>query len=274
MILFVEDTYFQQTLLRLSHTLSFLKTSPAPATLSEADRKSYYRQFNRLWDPLRVENQVGVVEIVGPLMQGATPREKLLGATDYRDVIGDLATAANDPKIKAVVVDVDSGGGMALGAPELADAVASLAEIKPVVAHTSTLMASAAYYAIAGATAITATGSSIVGSIGTYRQLIDISAALEKMGIKVELIKPAQSDLKAAGHPAVPLTEAQRAYLTAGAEETNAEFIKFVQAHRPKVTMDSMRGQTFSGNQAVDAGLIDAIGSFDEAKKLAIALAA
>jgi protease-4 len=238
----------------------------------EERRRKFYKQFNRLQDPLRIEGNIGIIEVVGTLVKGATPYEKLNGVTDYDDLAMDIANAMADPKIKAVVIDVDSGGGMALGAPEIADMVAELADKKPVVAHTSSIMASAAYYISAGASAVTASRSSIVGSIGTVAQVIDITGMLEKFGVKIETFTPDQSDLKTASYPTVPMTDDQRAHIKASVTSTNNEFMGFVKSQRAGIENETMRGQCFSGRECISAGLVDALGSFEDAKKLALAL--
>jgi protease-4 len=236
-------------------------------------RREYFKQFNRLRDPMSIdENGVATIEVVGPLVLGAVPIEKLLGVSDYSDIQADLMEAMDNDKIKAVVISVDSGGGMVLGVPETADMVVELATKKPVIAHTSTIMASAAYYLSAGATAVTSSKSAIVGSIGTVAQVIDITGYLEKMGVKVHTITPDQSDLKTAGYPDAPLTDAQKQNLKDSVTETNEEFMAFVQSQRLNVEKSSMRGQTFSGKESETLGLVDAIGSLADAKKLALQL--
>jgi protease-4 len=156
--------------------------------------------------------------------------------------------------------------------PETADMVVELATKKPVIAHTSTIMASAAYYLSAGATAVTSTRSAIVGSIGTVAQVVDITGYLEKMGVKVHTITPDQSDLKTAGYPDAPLTDDQKENLKESVTETNEEFMAFVQSQRLNVEKSTMRGQTFSGKEAEKLGLVDAVGTLAEAKELALLL--
>jgi protease-4 len=219
------------------------------------------------------KNGVATIEVVGPLVLGAVPIEKLLGVSDYAEIQAELMDAMDNDKIKAVVISVDSGGGMVLGVPETADMVVELAKKKPVVAHTSTIMASAAYYLSAGATAVTSSKSAIVGSIGTVAQVVDITGYLEKMGVKVHTITPDQSDLKTAGYPDAPLTDAQRQNLKDSVTETNEEFMAFVQSNRPAVEKSTMRGQTFSGKEAEKLGLVDGVGTLEEAKRLALAIA-
>jgi protease-4 len=237
-------------------------------------RREYFKQFNRLREPMSIdENGVATIEVVGPLVLGAVPIEKLLGVSDYSEIQAELMDAMENDKIKAVVISVDSGGGMVLGVPETADLVVELAKKKPVVAHTSTIMASAAYYLSAGATAVTSSKSAIVGSIGTVAQVVDITGFLEKMGVKVHTITPDQSDLKTTGYEDTPLTDAQRQNLKDSVTETNEEFMAFVQSNRPLVEKSTMRGQTFSGKEAEKLGLVDGVGTLEEAKRLALEIA-
>jgi ClpP class serine protease len=94
------------------------------------------------------------------------------------------------------------------GTPELAAAVASLNEDKPVYAFSSGLMASAAYWIASQARAIYATPSAQVGSIGVVQAVVDDSGALDRDGIKVEVFSVGK--YKAMGAPGTSLTDDQR----------------------------------------------------------------
>jgi signal peptide peptidase SppA len=240
----------------------------------EEKRRAYYQRYNRLRDPMVVDSDgVATIEIVGPLMTGATPYDKDWGSSDYLDIRKELRAAMENPAVKSVLLSIDSGGGMALGAPEAAADVAALAAVKPVVAWTGSIMASAAYYLPAAATVITASPSAIVGSIGTVAQVVDITGMLEKFGWKIHTITPAASDLKTTNYPTVPLSDAQRAALQASVENTNAKFTGWVSGHRTGVSATCMRGQTFAGDEAAKRGLVDAVGSFEDARALAATMA-
>lgn len=269
----IEETSLEATL----RNFAGMRASEPEQIRMETDaerRRAYYARYNRLRDPMQVDGDgVATIEIVGPLMTGATPYEKDMGATDYSDIKADLAQALTDPAIKAVLLSVDSGGGMALGAPETAALVAEVASVKPVVAWTGSIMASSAYYSAAGATVITASPSAIVGSIGTVAQVMDITGALEKFGVKVHTITPDQSDLKTTSYANVPMTDAQREALKASVTATNEKFMGFVLTHRAGVENTAMRGQCFSGEQATENRLVDAVGSFEDARSLALAMA-
>lgn len=171
--------------------------------------------------------------------------------------------ALSDKTIDAIVLDVDSPGGTVTGVPEAAQAIETAVAQKPIVAYTGGMMASAAYWISASADAIFAAPSADVGSIGVYAALLDTSRMLENEGIKVEMFK--QGKFKAMGFPGIPLTEEQRAYIQDGVDDIANWFRGFVSANRRSVEADAMEGQTFMGQSAVDAGLVDRIGSLDDA---------
>jgi ClpP class serine protease len=158
---------------------------------------------------------------------------------------------------------------MTLGTPELADAVAAAGKRVPIVAYTSGLMASAAYWVGSQASAIVASRSARVGSIGVYAAITDLSGLYASMGVKVEVFKNSEASLKAMGVPGTSLSDDQRAHLRSDVQATFDEFKATVSAARPRVSIDSMRGQTLSGQAAVKAGLVDHIGSLADAIAIA-----
>ena len=123
------------------------------------------------------------------------------------------------------------------------------------VAYTEDMMASAAYYLAAGASAIVATTSAEVGSIGVYIPWMDSSAQLAAQGLRPDPIVNQEGDLKALGFTGT-LTSEQRAYLQERVDEDFAAFKAHILAHRA-VAPEAMRGQTLSGPRAVDSNLID-----------------
>ena len=134
------------------------------------------------------------------------------------------------------------------GTPELAAAVASLNERKPVYAFSSGLMASAAYWIASQARAIYATPSAQVGSIGVVQAFLDQSAALESAGLKVEVFSVGK--YKAMGAPGSRLTDDQRELIQSNLEDIAADFHAAVLARGRSIPAEAMEGQTFSGRQA------------------------
>ncbi|MCF7675000.1 MAG: S49 family peptidase [Akkermansiaceae bacterium] len=137
---------------------------------------------------LNVEDGIGTVAIEGPILRKPSLFARVLMDASGSGEIGDAIREAGErDDIKAVFLDIDSPGGTVAGTPELAAAVASLNERKPVYAFSSGLMCSAAYWIASQARAIYATPSAQVGSIGVVQAVIDDSAALASEGIKVEV---------------------------------------------------------------------------------------
>jgi capsid assembly protease len=230
--------------------------------------KAYMSTFYNLRESMSVENGIATIHAYGPLLKDASFIDEILGATGYESLAADLEAAAADESVKGILLKVQSPGGMAMGAPEIGDQVRELAQSKPVVAYSPDIMASAAYYISAGATAIIASPSAAVGSIGTLAQILDVTKLYESMGVKIETFTPAQSDLKTTGHPTVALTDKQREHMQAHVEAINGGFTGFVRANRPAVTAAEMRGQTYRGEDAAGNGLADATGSEKDALAL------
>ena len=198
---------------------------------------------------LSVEDGVGTVSIEGPILRKPDVFDRvLMGATDSAEIHSALCEAGQRDDIKAVFLDIDSPGGTVAGTPELAAAVASINEHKPVYAFSSGLMCSAAYWIASQARAIYATPSARVGSIGVVQAVIDNSAALDARGIKVEVFSVGK--YKAMGAPGTPLTDDQRKLINSNLAETAQEFHAAVLARGRAIPAEAMEGQTFSGRQA------------------------
>jgi len=198
---------------------------------------------------LSVEDGIATISIEGPILRkpGLFARV-IMGATDSEEIGAAIREANDRTDIKAVMLNIDSPGGTVAGTPELANAVASLNEQKPVYAFSSGLMASAAYWIASQARAIYATPSAQVGSIGVVQAVVDDSAALDKEGIKVEVFSVGK--YKAMGAPGNPLTNDQRELIQSNLAEIAGEFHAAVLAKGRAIPPDAMEGQTFSGRQA------------------------
>jgi signal peptide peptidase SppA len=203
-------------------------------------------QSNQL---LSVEDGIGTVAIEGPILRKPSLFARvLMGASGSEEIGSAIREAGERDDIKAVFLDIDSPGGTVAGTPELAAAVASLNERKPVYAFSSGLMCSAAYWIASQAHAIYATPSAQVGSIGVVQAVIDDSAALASEGIKVEVFSVGK--YKAIGAPGTPLTDDQRELIQSNLAEIAGEFHAAVLAKGRAIPAEAMEGQTFSGRQA------------------------
>lgn len=186
------------------------------------------------------------------------------------DVIEELDDARKDDDIRAVVLRLESPGGSVAASQEILEAVRRLAEAKPVVASMGSVAASGAYYIACGATKILASPGTITGSIGVRMDHLEISELLSFAKVHHETLKSgAFKDLAAFDRP---MTEKERAILDRLLLDLHEQFKDAVAELRPieRGEVDRIAdGRVYSGNQALKLKLIDQLGGFSEAVKLA-----
>jgi signal peptide peptidase SppA len=175
------------------------------------------------------------------------------------------AAIANDD-VTAVVIDVDSPGGMADMVPETAQFVREARGSKPIVAVSDTKMLSGAYWIGAQADELVVTPSGYAGSIGAYRVHTDLSAALEQEGVRVTYVYAGKH--KVDGNQAEPLAAAAKAQWQQDVDDVYSRFVDDVAAGRgstsAKVRAGYGEGRSLNAQRAVSEGLADRIASFDE----------
>jgi signal peptide peptidase SppA len=188
------------------------------------------------------------------------------GGTTFDALTEQVQAAVADPNVKTIFFDVDSPGGNVAGASEFAREVLRARTIKPVIAHANHMMASAAYWAMSGATEIVGSPSSLVGSIGVYAIHNDISEALAQMGVKRSVISAGK--YKAEGADGGPLSDGALAHVQGLVDGSYGRFVGDVakgRGIRPSDVRDGYgQGRTLSADQALDARLIDRIATSQE----------
>lgn len=205
-----------------------------------------------------VDAGVAVVTIAGPIVKGHDAFTCWWFGCMSNDRLQDtFAELAQRVDVLAVVLVVRSPGGMTAGTPEVAAQIAALAASKLVVAVTDLQCCSAAYWMACHAHALFTTVSADVGCIGTYIALYDYTKMLEEWGIKLELFK--RGKYKAIGVMGNPLDKSAREFLDRDVQRTNDRFLAAVRAHRPGVATESMEGQWFDGEEAVELRLADEV---------------
>ena len=207
---------------------------------------------------------VGVISVTGALVEDAPGIWEKMGNTDYRSIIAEAAAAASEPRIKSVLLSIDSPGGGCIGCGEAHAAIAALARKKPVIASGS-LICSAAYDIASAADLIYAPASAMVGSIGTIATIYDVSEMFAGLGVKAEVF--ASGALKGTGAPGTSLSAEQRDYWQGIVDDYFAAFKADVRRKRPQVADESMQGQVFVGSRAKAAGLTDHVGSRETAMR-------
>ena len=177
-----------------------------------------------------------------------------------------LKSLKDDDEVLALIVRIDSPGGTVVGGESLYHQLKDLGQEKPVVAVMGSKATSAGYMIALGADHLVAREGSLTGSIGVLLQTTDITGLLEKIGVKPETIK--SGPLKAQPNPLEKTTPAARKAVQAVVMDMYAMFVDMV-AERRKMSPEAARsladGRVYTGRQALANGLIDAIGSENEA---------
>lgn len=205
---------------------------------------------------------VAVIPISGAMMKA---RSKY-GGTSSIDVRRMVRHAAANGRISAILLHVDCPGGTLAGTDALATDVAVANSIKPVFAHCEDLCASAAYCVVSQARRITATRTSLIGSLGTRLVLVDSSKAAEKEGL--EVIDFSTGEYKSAGQDGTEITKSHRAYFQGIVDTANTYFMSAVAKGRrmePKQIDTVFDGRLYDADAAVGLGLVDEVIPFDQA---------
>ena len=172
-----------------------------------------------------------------------------------------LQQIADDDNVLALIVHINSPGGTVVGGEDLYGALRRVAEDKPVVAVLGTLATSAGYMTAIAAEHIVARQGSVTGSIGVLLQTADFTRLLDSWGIGAESIK--SSPLKAQPSPLEPLSPHGREASRAIVMDMYDYFVDLVVQRRGlerSAVLSLADGRVYTGGQAVDNGLIDAIG--------------
>lgn len=186
--------------------------------------------------------------------------------TEDHDQLELLDRIGRTDAVKGVIVAIDSTGGATAGGEALYEALLRLSKKKPTVATMGTVGASAAYMAAIATDHVVARRTTITGSIGVLFQYPEVSGLLDKVGVQMEEVK--SSPLKAEPSPFKPATPEGIAVITSVVRDTYDWFVDIVAERRNLERSDALilaDGRIYTGRQALDAKLIDAIGGEETA---------
>jgi capsid assembly protease len=209
-----------------------------------------------------MNGDIGVLPVEGVITPKADFWTRLFGGATLDVLTRDFNALVNDDSVKAIVLDIDSPGGVAFGVEQFANLVFEAREVKPIYAITSTMMASAATWIGAAAKKIYITGEVVMtGSIGTVISHIDISEMEKKHGIKTTEITAGK--FKRISSNFKPLSDEGREELQSQVDHVNSAFVSDIARFRgvdvDTVNSDMADGKTFLGSLGVKAGLVDGI---------------
>ncbi|WP_341916541.1 S49 family peptidase [Polaromonas sp. YR568] len=199
-----------------------------------------------------------VVELKGEIADGADASAEFINAA--------LRAAFEDEGAKAVVLLINSPGGSPVQAGMMNDEIVRLKakHKKPVYAVVGETCASAAYYVAASADRIFVDKASIVGSIGVLMDGFGFTGLMDKLGVERRLMTAGEN--KGFLDPFSPQTDQQRVYAQAMLDQIHQQFITVVKngrGQRLKETPEMFSGLFWTGQQAIELGLADQLGSLD-----------
>ncbi len=205
-------------------------------------------------------DRVGVILVQGVL-------------ADARGIIEQIDEFDGNDSVKAVVLRVESPGGGVVPSQEIYDRLKKVKENKIVVASLGAVAASGGYYIACAADKIVANPGTVTGSIGVILQFPLFEELFRKIGIGSTTIKSGK--YKDMGSPFRELTPGERAFLQGVTNDIYDQFVDTVLASRnipPSRSAEIAEGKIFTGRQALELGLVDALGSEQDAVDLAAKL--
>jgi protease-4 len=206
--------------------------------------------------------RVAVVELEGIIL-------------DVDDLLKDLKAYRENPQVRAVVLRINSPGGVVGPTQELHQAVLQVRKAgKPVVASLGAVAASGGYYVAVAADQIYANPGTLTGSIGVIMQLANVGELLKKVGVNYVVVKAGQ--FKDIGNVSRTMSPEERRVLQTLLDDVHGQFVVAVAAGRKLNRNEVLRfadGRIFSGAQAKGLKMVDELGGFDDAVNGAARLA-
>jgi protease IV len=213
--------------------------------------------------------KVAVVEVEGVIGVGADR------GLDTESIIRTLGEYRDDPSVRAVVLRIDSPGGVVAPTQEIFTAVRRLREAKkPVVASLGSVAASGGYYVAVSADRIFASPGTLTGSIGVVMQLANVEGLLKKVGVEYVVVKAGA--YKDVGNFARAMTPEERRILQSLLDDVYDQFISAVAEGRglePQAVRAFAEGRIYSGRQAHGLKMVDDLGGLEDAIEAAAKMA-
>ncbi|NJN16277.1 MAG: signal peptide peptidase SppA [Oscillochloris sp.] len=216
-------------------------------------------------------DRIVIIEVAGVIGAAADP----FSLTVSQDqLLSQIEQATEDPLVKAVVLRVDSPGGGVVASSELHSALSELAAEKPLVVSMGATAASGGYYIAMAAERIYANPDTLTGSLGVILSLTNYGEAFDRLGLRSYVYK--SGELKDIGSPTREPTAEEAAVLQSVVNEAYEGFVTVIiegrGLDRDRV-LELADGRIYTGSQALEVGLIDALGNLDAAIDGALELA-
>ena len=207
---------------------------------------------------------VAIIPINGPIVEGHASALGTSQVAAADDIIAMITAAKHDSSIKAVVLEVNSPGGGIVPSDRIYQALKDMD--KPIVVLMRDLAASGGYYVSMAGDYIYANPYTLTGSIGVISEFPNAQGLMEKLGIQMTVIKSGKD--KDFGSPYREMTPEEKAYWQHVIDQAYDNFVKIVadSRHIPEGKVRQLAdGRVYTGRDALDLKLIDALGYEDDA---------
>jgi len=190
---------------------------------------------------------------------------------DATETVRQLKALEHNPLVKGILIRVDSPGGVVTPSHEIYEEIRRVRDDgTPIIVSMGTLATSGGYYVSAPANLIIANPQTLTGSIGVIMEFPVLKGVMDKLGVKVEVVKSrAHKDI---GSPFRDMTDRDRELLHGVVTDAYDQFVSIVGTERD-IPEDSVRafadGRILTGRQALALGLVDTLGTFEDAKRIA-----
>ena len=202
-------------------------------------------------------NNMGVLSIEGTI-------------TESQSIVSQLVNFRKDSGIKAIILRINSPGGGVSPSQEIYREVRRTVNTKKVIVSMGSLAASGGYYIASAADKIVASPGTITGSIGVIMEFVQLKELFKKIGISLEILK--SGEYKDVGSPHREMSERDKELLQELISDIQNQFVEAVAEGRG-LSVEKVReiadGRIFSGAKAMELGLVDMLGNFQDAVDLA-----
>lgn len=206
--------------------------------------------------------KIAVVELKGPILSS-------------EDIVRQVKKYRVNRSIKAILLRIESPGGGVTASQEIYEEVRAARDGgKPVVVSMGSMAASGGYYVACGGSRVVANRGTLTGSIGVISEFLQYGDALRKLGIDSKTIKSGK--LKDSGTPMRKMTDEEQKYFQSLMDQVHRQFIAVVETERDldhETVVALADGRVFTGEQSVDLGLVDTLGTYEDAIRIAADLA-
>lgn len=206
---------------------------------------------------VEIRDGIAIIPVVGSIFRYANLFTSISGATSTQMLSLDFNTVLNDKEVKAILFNVDSGGGQANGISELSSMIFNARGIKPMKTYIGGSGASAAYWIGSSTDEVIINDTGVAGSIGAMLSFDDDTEKKEKEGIETKKIISSVSPLKNSDSELQSLVDSLGNIFVENVARNRGTTTENVKSNYGK-------GGLFVGQEAVNAGLADKVGTFEE----------